>query len=171
MGGMPPPLRIESAFNAVKWLHHGETDTFTHLLHQPAEVVRAALVQAEEPFSMDPPMSAAPTEEGPSLSVALATTNPAMSSGASLQNAPTEESMELDYANDSLAPMNPQPVMTPQVILSLSDAAVAANVTTPTAPEARSSGSIDMANAVSECWADIVSNEEAEASKMDEHAR
>ncbi|KAG5339238.1 hypothetical protein C0989_005057 [Termitomyces sp. Mn162] len=73
------------------------------------EVLRAALAQAEELFSVDPSTSAAPTEEGSSLSVALATTNPnpAMSSGTSLQDNLTEESMELDYANNSLAPMNP----------------------------------------------------------------
>ncbi|KAG5351949.1 hypothetical protein C0989_004401 [Termitomyces sp. Mn162] len=94
-----------------------------------------------------------------------------MSSSVSSQDAPTEESMELDYADNSLAPTNPQLAMTPQVIPSPSDAAIVTNIATPTAPEAGSSGSIDTANAVSECWADIMSNEEVAASKMDEWAR
>ncbi|KAG5351688.1 hypothetical protein C0989_005282 [Termitomyces sp. Mn162] len=122
------------------------------------EVVRATLAQVEELASMDPFMSAAPTEEGPSLSVALSTTNHATSSSVSSQNAPTEESMEQDYTNDSLAPTNAQPVMTTQVIPSPSDAAIATNIATPSAPKARSSGSSDTANTVSECWADIMSN-------------
>ncbi|KAG5353270.1 hypothetical protein C0989_008776 [Termitomyces sp. Mn162] len=121
------------------------------------QVVRAALAQVEEPSSVDPPMSAAPTEKGPSLSVALATTDSAMSSSASSQNAPAEESMELDYTNNSLAPTNSQPVMTPQAVPSPSDAAIVINVATPTAPEVGSSGSIDMANTVSNCWVDIMS--------------
>ncbi|KAG5351360.1 hypothetical protein C0989_006876 [Termitomyces sp. Mn162] len=135
-------------------------------LHE--KVVRAALAQAEEPFSMDPPASAAPTKEGPSLSVASATTNPATSSGASSQDAPTEESMKLDYTNNSSVLTNSQLATTPQVVSSSSDAAIATNIATLTAPEAGSSGSIDTANTVSECLADIVSNKEVEALKMDE---
>ncbi|KNZ77541.1 hypothetical protein J132_05166 [Termitomyces sp. J132] len=126
--------RGHSPCSAAEWLHYGETGIFTHLLHQPVEVVRATLAQVEEPSSMDPPVSAAPTKEGLSLSVATAATNPATSSGASSQNAPTKESMELDYAK-SLVPTNPQPEATPPVILSPSDVAIATNVATPTAPE------------------------------------
>ncbi|KAG5340733.1 hypothetical protein C0989_000512 [Termitomyces sp. Mn162] len=100
------------------------------------DVVRASFAQAEEPFSMDPPTSAAPTEEGPSLSVAMAATNPATSSGASSQNTPTEESIELDYANHSVVPMTSQPDATPSVVPSPSDAAVVTNIATPAAPEA-----------------------------------
>ncbi|KAG5350150.1 hypothetical protein C0989_012482, partial [Termitomyces sp. Mn162] len=59
---------------------------------------------------------------------------------------------------------------TPQVAPSPMEAVVATNVTTPTAPEAGSSGPSDMANAVLEHWVDIMSNEEAEALKMDEQA-
>ncbi|KAG5353536.1 hypothetical protein J132_10169 [Termitomyces sp. J132] len=152
----------------AKWLCYGEAGIFTHLLHQPLEVVRAMLAQVEEPFSVDPPMSAAPTEEGPSSSVATATTDLATSSGVSSQDTHTEESMKLDYANDSVALTNLQPDVTPSVIPSPLDAVIATNVATPTAPEAGSSGSIDMANTVSECWADIMSNKEVAASKMDE---
>ncbi|KAG5336744.1 hypothetical protein C0989_011967 [Termitomyces sp. Mn162] len=135
------------------------------------EVVRAALVQVEEPSFVDPPASAAPTEEGCSLSVASATTNPATSSSVSSQDTPVEKSMELDYANDSLAPTNPQLSITPPVIPSPSDAAIVTNVATPTAPEAGSSGSIDMTNAVLEHWAHIISNERAAASRMDKQAK
>ncbi|KAG5337150.1 hypothetical protein C0989_010507 [Termitomyces sp. Mn162] len=63
---------------------------------------------------------------------------------------PTEESMELDYANNSPAPMNLHPEMTPQVVSSPSDAAIATNIAILAIPEAGPSGSIDMANAVSE---------------------
>ncbi|KAG5334190.1 hypothetical protein C0989_004135 [Termitomyces sp. Mn162] len=162
--------RGHSPLSTAKWLHYGEVGIFTHLLHQPVEVVKAVLVQAEEPFSMDPPTSAALIEEGPSLSVAIAATDPAMSSGASSQNTPAE-SMELDYANDSVASTNSQLEATPSVVPSPSDAAVATNIATPAAPKPGSGGSIDTALAVSECWADIVSNEEAAASKMDEWAK
>ncbi|KAG5337472.1 hypothetical protein C0989_009597 [Termitomyces sp. Mn162] len=99
---------------------------------------------------MNSPVSIAPTEEGPSLLVALATTNSAMSSGASSQDAPTKKSMELDYTHNSLAPTNPQLAMTSQVVLSPSDAAIVTNIATLTAPKAGSSGSIDIANAVLE---------------------
>ncbi|KAG5333477.1 hypothetical protein C0989_005769 [Termitomyces sp. Mn162] len=105
--------RGHSLLSMAEWLHYSEAGIITHLLHQSAEVVRAALAQVEEPLSVDPPMSAAPTKEGPSLSVALATTNSAMSSGISFQDAPTEESMELDYTDASLAPTNPQLATTP----------------------------------------------------------
>ncbi|KAG5335513.1 hypothetical protein C0989_001189 [Termitomyces sp. Mn162] len=115
-----------------------------------------------------PCVSAASTEEGPLLSVALATTNLASSSGASFEDAPSEESMELDYINDSVLTMDAQPAMTPQVISSPTEAVVTTNITTPTAPEAGASGSSDMANTVSEHWADIVSSKEVAALKMDE---
>ncbi|KAG5352683.1 hypothetical protein C0989_001147 [Termitomyces sp. Mn162] len=117
---------------------------------------------------MAPPTSKAPTEEGPLLSVAEATINPAIGSGASLDNTPTEESMELDYANDSALPTSVQPAMTSSVISSPLDAAVVTNIATPATTETVSNGSSDTANAVSEHWADIVSNKEAVASKMDE---
>ncbi|KAG5340200.1 hypothetical protein C0989_002602 [Termitomyces sp. Mn162] len=91
-----------------------------------------------------------------------------MSSAASSQDAPMEESMELDYANDSLALTNPYPETTPQVVLSPLDAAIATNVANLAIPEARLSGSSDTANAVLECWADIVSNKKAAALKMNE---
>ncbi|KAG5338969.1 hypothetical protein C0989_005468 [Termitomyces sp. Mn162] len=116
-----------------------------------SEVVRAVLAQVEEPFFVDSSTNAAPTKEGPSLSVAMATTDCTTSSGASSQNAPTEESMELDYTDDSVVPTNPQPEVTPPVIPSPLDAAVTTNVATPAAPEAGSSGSIDMANTILEC--------------------
>ncbi|KAG5336293.1 hypothetical protein C0989_012266 [Termitomyces sp. Mn162] len=122
------------------------------------------LAQAEELFSMDPPVSAAPTE-GPSLLVAAATIDLATSSGASLQNAPIEESMELDYADNSAALTNLQPEVTSLVVPSPLDAVVATNVATPITLEAGSSGSIDMANAVLECWVDIMSNEKAQPQK------
>ncbi|KAG5327922.1 hypothetical protein C0989_010975, partial [Termitomyces sp. Mn162] len=83
-------------------------------------------------------------------------------------DAPLEESMELDYANNSLVPTNPSPEMAPQVIPSPSDTAVATNVAIPAVPKAGPSGSSDMANAVLEHWEGIMSNEEAVASKMDE---
>ncbi|KAG5349115.1 hypothetical protein C0989_005810 [Termitomyces sp. Mn162] len=155
----------------AKWLCYSEAGIFTHLLHQPPEVVRAVLAQAEEPFSMDPPTSAAPTEEGPSLSAATAATDLATSSSAFSQNTPIEESMKLDYTNNSVVLINPQLEATTSVIPSPLDAVIATNVATLTAPEAGSSGSIDMANAVSECWMDIMSNEEVAALKMDEQAR
>ncbi|KAG5718377.1 hypothetical protein E4T56_gene8308 [Termitomyces sp. T112] len=135
-------------------------------LHAPHTNIPASLAEAEELFSVVYPPSAAPTEEGPSSSVVLATTNPATSSSASSQDAPTEKSMELDYTNNSLAPTNLHPEMTPQVIPSPSKVAVVTNIATLAAPEAGSSGSINMANAVLECWADIVSSEEVVALKM-----
>ncbi|KAG5352521.1 hypothetical protein C0989_001955 [Termitomyces sp. Mn162] len=128
------------------------------------------LAATQEPLPVAPSVSAAPTEEGPLLLVAVTTTNLASSSGASSEDAPAEESIELDYVNHSALTMDAQPAMTPQVILSLMEAVVATNVATLTAPEARTSGSSDMANAVSECWADIVSSKEAEASKMEKQA-
>ncbi|KAG5338854.1 hypothetical protein C0989_005824 [Termitomyces sp. Mn162] len=111
--------------------------------------------------SVAPSTSAAPTEEGPLSSVAAATSIPPSSSGVSLEDAPSEKSMELDYANNSTLTM---------LVLSPAEVVVATDVTTPTAPEAGSSGPSDTANAVLECWTDIVSNKEAEASKMDEQA-
>ncbi|KAG5342373.1 hypothetical protein C0989_002846 [Termitomyces sp. Mn162] len=135
-------------------------------LHAPHTNIPASLAEAEELFSVVYPPSAAPTEEGPSSSVVLATTNPATSSSASSQDAPTEKSIELDYTNNSLAPTNLHPEMTPQVIPSPSKVAVVTNIATLAAPEAGSSGSINMANAVLECWADIVSSEEVVALKM-----
>ncbi|KAG5334674.1 hypothetical protein C0989_003182 [Termitomyces sp. Mn162] len=134
------------------------------------EVVRASFAEVEEPFFMVPPPIAVPTEEGPSLSVASATTNPAASSITSSQNAPTEESIKLDYANNSLVPTNFHLTMTPQVVPSPSDVAIVTNAATLATPEAESSGSIDMANATLKCWADIMSNKEAAALKMDEQA-
>ncbi|KAG5351284.1 hypothetical protein C0989_007081 [Termitomyces sp. Mn162] len=68
----------------------------------PVEVVNPSLAEAEEPSSMAPLPSAAPIEEGPSASVVLATIHPFASSVASSQDASTEKSMELDYANNSL---------------------------------------------------------------------
>ncbi|KNZ79062.1 hypothetical protein J132_04762 [Termitomyces sp. J132] len=132
------------------------------------DMVRAALVPPEELLSMALSTSVALTEEGLLLSVALATTNPATSSGASSDDAPSEESMELDYANNLAVPTSVQPVTTSPVVPSPSDADVATNIATLAAPETVSNGSSDTANAVSECWADIMSNKEAAASKMDE---
>ncbi|KAG5352026.1 hypothetical protein C0989_004169 [Termitomyces sp. Mn162] len=106
-------------------------------------------------------------EEGPSLLVAVTTTNPALSSSASSEDAPIEESMELDYAHNSALPTDAQSAMTPQVVPSLTEAVVATNIAIPTAPEAGNNGSSDTTNAVSEHWVDIMSSEEAEASKMD----
>ncbi|KAG5333809.1 hypothetical protein C0989_004751, partial [Termitomyces sp. Mn162] len=100
--------RGHSPLSAAKWLHYSESGIFTHLLHQPVEVVGATLAQAEEPSSIDPPTSAAPTKERPSSSVASATMDPATSSSASSQNTPAKEFMELDYADNSLAPTNSQ---------------------------------------------------------------
>ncbi|KAG5337935.1 hypothetical protein C0989_008635 [Termitomyces sp. Mn162] len=144
-----------------------QIDNLSEMEH-PVEVVRASLAEVEEPFPMVPPWGAAPTEEGPSLLVATATTDPATSSTASSKDAPTEESMKLDYANNSLVPTNPCPEMTSQVVPSPSDVTVVTNVATPAIPEAGPSGSSDIANAVLECWVDIVSNEEVAALKMDE---
>ncbi|KAG5349029.1 hypothetical protein C0989_006495, partial [Termitomyces sp. Mn162] len=134
----------------------------------PAEVVRASLAGAKEPSSVVPPLSAAPTKEEPSLSVALATTDPAVRSAASSQDALMEESMALDYADNSSALTNSSSEMTLQVVSSPSNMAVTTDVASPAIPEAGPSGSIDIANAVSECWVDIVSNKEVVASKMDE---
>ncbi|KNZ79501.1 hypothetical protein J132_09569 [Termitomyces sp. J132] len=133
--------------------------------------MRASQATAEEPSSVAPTAGAAPTEEGPSLSVAVAkstATTPPLGSGVSLEHAPTEESMQLDYADNSALTTPVPPAMTPQVVPSPTEVAVVTNIATPTAPEAGTSGSSDTANAVSEHWADIVSNKEAEASKMDE---
>ncbi|KAG5352398.1 hypothetical protein C0989_002487 [Termitomyces sp. Mn162] len=115
-------------------------------------------------------MSAAPTEEGPSLSVAVATFIPLLSSGVSLEDALSEKSMNLDYADNFAVTMPVQPAMTPQVVPSPMEAVVVTNTATPTAPEADASGPSDTANAVLEHWADIMSNKEAEASKMDKKA-
>ncbi|KAG5330269.1 hypothetical protein C0989_009033, partial [Termitomyces sp. Mn162] len=122
---------------------------------------------AQEPSSVAPPASAAPTEEGPSL---LATSIPLSSSSASSEDALSENSMDLNYADNSMLTTPVQLAMTPQVIPSPMEVVVATNIATLTASEAGSSGSSDMANAVLECWADIGSNKEAEASKMDEQA-
>ncbi|KAG5332682.1 hypothetical protein C0989_006735 [Termitomyces sp. Mn162] len=103
--------RGHSPLDAAEWLHFGEAGISTHLLHQPAEAVRASLATTEEPLSVVPSANAAPTEEGPLLSVAATTTNPALSSGASSEDIPTEESMELDYANNSALPTDAQPAM------------------------------------------------------------
>ncbi|KAG5337025.1 hypothetical protein C0989_011127 [Termitomyces sp. Mn162] len=143
----------------AEWLHYSEAAIFTHLLQ---------CAQVEEPFSVAPPPSAAPTKEGPSSSVALATTNLAASSIASSQDVPTEESMELDYADNFLVPTNPHPETTPQVVPSPLDMAIVNNIATPAIPEAGPSGSIDTANAVLEHWVDIMSNEAAAALRMDE---
>ncbi|KAG5334841.1 hypothetical protein C0989_002807 [Termitomyces sp. Mn162] len=127
----------------------------------------------EEPSSVAPTASAAPPEEGPLLSVAVAkstTATPPLSSGASSEHAPIEVSMELDYANKSVLTTLVPPAMTPQIVPSPIEVAVVTNVVTPTASEAGTNGSSDMVNAVLEHWADIVSNKEAEASKMDEQA-
>ncbi|KAG5349078.1 hypothetical protein C0989_006119 [Termitomyces sp. Mn162] len=118
-------------------------------------------------------MSAALTEEDPSLSVAVATftANPPLSgSGASSDDALSEKSMELDYANNPMVPMPIQLATTLQVVPSAMEAVVATNIATPTAPEAGTSGSKDIANTVLEHWVDIVSNKEAKALKMDEQA-
>ncbi|KAG5332703.1 hypothetical protein C0989_006669 [Termitomyces sp. Mn162] len=115
------------------------------------EVVRASLAAAKKPSSVAPPASAAPTEEGPLLAVAAITTNPVSSSGASSEDAPTEEFMELDYTDNSVLLTDAQPATTPQVVPSPIEAVVATNVAMPTAPEAGNSGSSDMANAVLEC--------------------
>ncbi|KAG5338034.1 hypothetical protein J132_09731 [Termitomyces sp. J132] len=117
---------------------------------------------------MAPPASAAPTEDGPLSSVVAATSTPPLSSGAFSEDAPTEKSMEFDYADNSTLTMPVQPAMTPQVVPSPIEVTVATNVATPTTPEAGTSGSSDMANAVLENWVDIKSNKEAEALKMDE---
>ncbi|KAG5716508.1 hypothetical protein E4T56_gene16171 [Termitomyces sp. T112] len=143
-----------SPLDAAEWLHF----------------VRASLAAAEEPLWVATSASAAPTEEGPLSSVAATTTNSALSSGASLENAPAEESMEFNYVDDSALTMNAQPVTTPPVVPSPREVVVVTNITTPTAPEAGTSGSSDTANAVLECWADIVSSKEVEASKMGKQA-
>ncbi|KAG5719174.1 hypothetical protein E4T56_gene11829 [Termitomyces sp. T112] len=114
------------------------------------DMVRAALVPPEELLFMAPPTSVALTEEG------------------LCYDAPSEESMELDYANNLAVRTSVQPVTSSPVVPSPSDAAVATNIATLAAPETVSNGSSDTANAVSECWADIMSNKEAVASKMDE---
>ncbi|KAG5348879.1 hypothetical protein C0989_007453 [Termitomyces sp. Mn162] len=119
-------------------------------MQHPAEMVNTSLAEVEEPFSMAPPPSAAPTEEGPSASMVLAATHSAVSSDASSWDTPTEESMELDYADNSLVSTSPSPEMTPQVVSGPSDMAVATNIATPAIPEAGPSGSSDMANAVLE---------------------
>ncbi|KAG5338555.1 hypothetical protein C0989_007059 [Termitomyces sp. Mn162] len=160
--------RGHAPLDAAEWLHFGEDGIFTCLLHQPAEVVRASQATAEEPSSVAPPASAAPTEEGPLLLVVAATSTPPLSSGVSSEDTLIEESMELDYTDNSTLTMPVQPATTPQVIPSPMEAAVATNVATPTTFEAGTSGSSNMANAVSEHWADIMSNKEAEALKIDE---
>ncbi|KAG5348982.1 hypothetical protein C0989_006726 [Termitomyces sp. Mn162] len=135
--------------------------------------MRASQAAIEQPSSVAPTTSAAPTKEGPSLLVAVAPSTaapPPLSSGASSDDSPPEKSMELDYANDSMVLTPIQLATTLQIVPSSMEVAVATNVATPTAPEARTSGSSDTANTVLECWADIMSNKEAEALKMDEQA-
>ncbi|KAG5720075.1 hypothetical protein E4T56_gene8749 [Termitomyces sp. T112] len=56
------------------------------------------------------------------------------------------------------------------VIPSASEVVVATNIATPTAPEAGSSGSNNMAHAILEHWADIVSDKKDAALKLDEQA-
>ncbi|KAG5730761.1 hypothetical protein E4T56_gene3490 [Termitomyces sp. T112] len=169
MGGTSPLLTTRST---SEWLCFGEEGIFTHLMHQPAEVMKASQAATEEPSSAATTKSAAPTEEGPSSSsVAVAKSTaatPLLSSGASSEHAPTEESMELDYVNDSALTTPVPPATTPQVVPSPMEVAVATKVATPTTPEAGTSGSSNTANTVSEHWVDIVSNKEVEASKMDE---
>ncbi|KNZ75791.1 hypothetical protein J132_01537 [Termitomyces sp. J132] len=130
----------------------------------------ASQAATEELSSVDPPMSAAPTEEGPSLSVAVTTSIPPLSSGVSLEDALSEKSMDLDYADNFALTMPVQPAMTPQVVPSPMEVVLVTNTATPTAPEAESSGPSNTANAVLEHWADIISNKELEASKMDKQA-
>ncbi|KAG5352085.1 hypothetical protein C0989_003884 [Termitomyces sp. Mn162] len=150
----------------AEWLHYGE-GIFTNLMHQPAKVVNATV----EPSAMVSAVSAALTEARPLSLVAAATTNPESSSGASSEDAPLEESMELDYTDDSALTMPVQPVTTMPVIPSTLEVVVATNIATPTAPEAGSSGSNNTDNAVLEHWEDIMSNKEAAASKIDKWAR
>ncbi|KAG5719327.1 hypothetical protein E4T56_gene13271 [Termitomyces sp. T112] len=57
--------------DTAEWLHYGELAIFTHLLQQPAEMVKASLAAVKEPSSGSPSLSAAPTEARPSLSVVV----------------------------------------------------------------------------------------------------
>ncbi|KAG5335713.1 hypothetical protein C0989_000573 [Termitomyces sp. Mn162] len=83
---------------------------------------------------------------------------------------PSEESIELDYVNNSALTMDAQPAMTLQVVPSPMEVVLVTNITTPAAPEAGTSGPNDTANAVFEHWADIMSSKEAEAWEMDKQA-
>ncbi|KAG5348772.1 hypothetical protein C0989_008333 [Termitomyces sp. Mn162] len=125
--------RGHSPLDAAEWLHFGEDGIFTHLLHQPVEVMRASQATTEKPSLVAPSASAAPTEERPLSSVAVVmctATAPPSSSGASSADAPSEKSMELDYANDSALTMPIQPATTPQVVTSLMEVVVVTNATT-----------------------------------------
>ncbi|KAG5338690.1 hypothetical protein C0989_006585 [Termitomyces sp. Mn162] len=169
MGGMSPLLMTRSAFVHSSKFMRAEAMLLLMQLNGCTLVLSALQATTKEPSSVVPPASAAPTEEGPLLSVAAATSISLSSSGMSSEDAPMEESMELD-ANNSALTTPVQPAMTPQVISSLTEAVVATNIATPITPGTGSSGPSDTTNTVLECWADIVSSKEAEALKMDEQA-
>ncbi|KAG5329909.1 hypothetical protein C0989_009157 [Termitomyces sp. Mn162] len=78
------------------------------------------------------------------------------------------KSMKLDYIDESAAPTASNPEMTDLIVPSPLEAAVATNITTPVTPEARTSGSNDMTNVVSKCWANIMSSKEVSFLQMEE---
>ncbi|KAG5725031.1 hypothetical protein E4T56_gene12418 [Termitomyces sp. T112] len=150
------------SLHAAEWLHYGESTIFTHLLQQLTEVVNASLAAAEEPFSGSTQTNAAPTETVPS-SLAEAT-SPSQSA------APVASSQDLDNHDKSSALTSASSEMTNPIIAGPSDVAVATDITTLIAPEARTSSSGDTTNIVVKHWADIVSNKEVSSLQMDKWA-
>ncbi|KAG5352087.1 hypothetical protein C0989_003886 [Termitomyces sp. Mn162] len=133
-------------------------------------MVNTSLAAAEEPFSGSPQPSSAPTEAEPSLSTIVTSPSPSATPVMSSKDATIEESIKLNYINELSTLTTASPETSDLIILGSSDAAVATNITTSIAPEARTSGSSDMTNNVSECWADIMSNEEVLSLQMDKKA-
>ncbi|KAG5351829.1 hypothetical protein C0989_004776 [Termitomyces sp. Mn162] len=112
-------------------------------------------------------MGAAPTEAGPSSVVVGATSGSSANPVTSSEDVTTKKSMELDYVDEPYVPINASPETTDSIIPGPLNASVATNVTTLVAPEARTRGSSDATNIISECWADIVSSKEVSFSQMD----
>ncbi|KAG5726016.1 hypothetical protein E4T56_gene1655 [Termitomyces sp. T112] len=123
-----------------------------------------------EPFSVAPPLRTTTTKVGLVATVVSATPGPTATSGASSWDMPMEESMALDYVDEPSAPMEASPETTSPVVPGPSKATVATNIATSIVLKVGTSGSSDTANAVLECWVDIVSSKEAASLQMDEQA-
>ncbi|KAG5335118.1 hypothetical protein C0989_002373 [Termitomyces sp. Mn162] len=119
---------------------------------------------------MAPPPSTPSSAEKQAATVASASTGLAATSNASSQDTPTKESMELDYTDRTSVPIQPHLETTSPVIPGPSETMVVTNIAIPIVPEAGTSSSSDMANAVSECWVDIMGSKEAASLQMDECA-
>ncbi|KAG5338517.1 hypothetical protein C0989_007221 [Termitomyces sp. Mn162] len=118
---------------------------------------------------MPPPPSPSASAEEQAATVASASIGLAATSNVSFQDAPTVESMELDYTNGTLVPTELCLEMTSPVIPGPLEMTVVTNIATSIICEAETSSSSDTANAVSECLADIMNSKEAISSQMDEH--